>query len=288
MTSLQEVQLSDDLHQIVAGQPFAPDVEAIERRGRQRRRRSMALRGGAGLGVALVAGAVIAAQSGVMGGTAARPQSAPAKPQAETAAYVTAHVVAALGQASNYMIRTIQQGSPGGAISELTDPRTGSSYLVQGSGAGTHLGWESTFYVANVLHWRDTEADYGSRTWFTYVFRAAGPIQGPPPSGPSVPGGSPAEIQQMLKKGLYRIAGHGDVNGHQATELRAHLGPFDLDIWVDSQTYQPVRVVKSFNGSLKGHAISFDEAWIARSASLVNLANHPRIPAGFRQVPGPK
>jgi hypothetical protein len=77
MKTQPETQLSDDLQQIVASQPFAPDVAAIERRGRQLRRRSVAARGAAGLGVAAGITAVALAVSTAQPG-AARPGRAQA------------------------------------------------------------------------------------------------------------------------------------------------------------------------------------------------------------------
>ena len=59
MKSEQEIQLSHDLHEIVAGQPFGPDVEAIARRGHQARLRSTVIRGAAALGAVAVGAAVI-------------------------------------------------------------------------------------------------------------------------------------------------------------------------------------------------------------------------------------
>jgi hypothetical protein len=54
-----EARLSDDLERITARQPFAPDVAAIEQRGRQIRRHRTAYRGAAGFGVAASATALV-------------------------------------------------------------------------------------------------------------------------------------------------------------------------------------------------------------------------------------
>ena len=175
---------------------------------------------------------------------------------------MTAHVEAALGKADNYIIRTATHGYSGGVYTEWTDPRTGSSYGDQGVGSHKTLSWNSTFFVAKVLHWSTTEADYSSHSWFVSIIHAAGPIQGPPPTGPDVPGGSPAQIKKWLEDGTYKIVGHGYVNGHHA--------------------------VKAFTGGLKGHVLSFDEVWLPRAAALVKIANHPQIPAGFNRVAAPK
>ena len=77
MNSPQETQLGHELRQIVSGQPFTPDIEAIGLRARQRRRRGLALRGAAAAGAAvLAAGGLLAAVHGT-GGTTARITAGP-------------------------------------------------------------------------------------------------------------------------------------------------------------------------------------------------------------------
>ena len=73
MNSPQETQLGQELRQLVSGQPFTPDIEAIGLRARQRHRRGLALRGATAAGAAvLAAGGLLAAVHGT-GGTAAGP-----------------------------------------------------------------------------------------------------------------------------------------------------------------------------------------------------------------------
>jgi hypothetical protein len=48
-----------------------------------------------------------------------------------------------------------------------------------------------------VPHWYQTQVNYGPRTYWIYDMHAAGPVQGPEPSGPV--GGdydSPAQVKQ--------------------------------------------------------------------------------------------
>ena len=71
MNSLQETQLGRELRQLVSGQPFTPDIEAIGLRARQRHRRGLALRGATAAGAAvLAAGGLLAAVHGTGGTTA--------------------------------------------------------------------------------------------------------------------------------------------------------------------------------------------------------------------------
>jgi hypothetical protein len=58
MNNHTETLLREDLRSIATGQPFTPDISAIERRGRQLRRRAITARGLAGLGVAAAVTAV--------------------------------------------------------------------------------------------------------------------------------------------------------------------------------------------------------------------------------------
>jgi len=61
MSTETETLLAESLEELVAGQPFSPDVDRIERRGRHLRRRANAVRAvaGAGVATAVVAAAVL-------------------------------------------------------------------------------------------------------------------------------------------------------------------------------------------------------------------------------------
>jgi hypothetical protein len=200
---------------------------------------------------------------------------------------VTKHVEAALANVDHYIVHETTNSYPGGTYTSWTDPRTGSAYAVQGTGSRKVLSWNSSYFVHRVLHWSTTEADYSSHTWFVSVIHAAGPVQGPLPK--PADGGvlSPAQLRKALQKGVMRVVGHGTIHGRPATALRTRLGIVTLKVWVDSQTFQPVREIKSFGGRLNS-ALVFNESWIARTPGRVSLANHPRIPAGFTRVPAPQ
>src|SRR5450759_935522 len=98
MKSPLETQLSDDLNRIVADQPFMPDIEAIERRGRRLHRRSMAVRGVAGLGatagITAVALAVSTAQPGPAQPGLAQPHRMAAAPAPSVTAIQTRTIAA--------------------------------------------------------------------------------------------------------------------------------------------------------------------------------------------------
>ena len=250
--------------------------------------------------VALAAGLVIAAQgrsgpgtrpagtgASAAGGTTSPAAGTTAKPQVETAAYVVKQVEAVLANENQYISREVTNSYQGGTYTSWTDPRTGSAYAVQGTGSAQVLSWNSAYFVHRVLHWRTTEADYSTRTWFVSVIHAAGPVQGPltkPADGGTL---TPAELKRWLAEGTMRVVGHGYANGHHAIELRARLGIITQIFWVNAQTFLPVREIKEFGRGLGG-ALVFNDSWIPRTAALVNIANHPQIPAGFTRVPAPR
>jgi hypothetical protein len=281
-----------------AGNLHVPPGAAQRARTRARRRRTARGLLAGVPAVALAAGLVVAAQNHSPGpatsatGTAsspaapsAPPASSPAgSPRVETAAYVAKHVEAVLANANHYIIRETTNSYAGGTYTSWTDPRTGSAYAVQGTGSGKVLSWNSAYFVKRVLHWSTTQANYSTHTWFVSVIHAAGPVQGPLPKPADGGDVSPAQLRHWLKDGTMRVVGHGHVNGRQATALRAQLAIGTLKIWVDSQTFEPVREISSL-GVGQRHTLVFNESWVPRTARLVSLANHPRIPAGFTQVP---
>jgi hypothetical protein len=159
--------------------------------------------------------------------------------------------------------------------------------LLQGSGAGRLAYWEHDYFDSQrVLHWDQTQVNYGPRTWWTYNEHAASPVQGPLPSGPiGSDYDSPAQVKQWLDKGVGKIVGYPYVDGHHTVELSISLGTVTTYvIFADVHTYQVVRTIDYFPGELKAPPITADYQWEARSAAMVKLVNHPVIPAGFTQV----
>ncbi len=277
-----------------AGDLRVPPGAAQRARSRARRRRTARGLLAGVPAVALATGLVLAMQNNTRGpatsatGTTASPAAPPARaasqPAVETAAYVAKHVEAVLANANHYIIRETTNSYSGGTYTSWTDPRTGSAYAVQGTGSRKVLSWNSAYFVKRVLHWSTTEADYSTHTWFVSIIHAAGPVQGPLPKPADGNDVSPAQLRKWLKDGTMRVVGHGHVNGHQATALRAQLAIGTLKIWVDSQTFEPVREISAL-GVAQQHTLVFNESWVPRTARLVSLANHPQVPAGFTQVP---
>jgi hypothetical protein len=306
MNSQEEMQLSDDLRCIVAGHPFTPDVETIERRGRRQRRRTFAVRGLAGvtvLGVAVAGSLAAATHSGPTGRVAGQvvTRTAPGKAavksaakspgpaKAETAAYVEKRIAVAASGLNNFLVKSRENtaSTPSDEITIWTDPRTGNTMLLEGSGASRLSYWEHDFFDSHrVLNWDMWQVNYGPRTWWTQDMTAGGPVQGPLPSGPV--GGdynTPAQVKQWLDQGVGKIVGHPYVDGHHTVELSISAGPAKTYVlFADIHTYQVVRSIDYFNQVPGGEPITADYQWVPRSSATVKLVNHPVIPAGYTQV----
>jgi hypothetical protein len=318
MNSPGETQLSHDLRELASGEPFAPDLAAIKQLARQRHRRALVWRSGTAAGAAvLVAGGLFFGVNGISGdhgaggsaagatastATGATPASAAAHQNggghaiaaAETVAYVTKQVKAALGNVNNYVLRDEQVQTGAGSVSATnwTDPRTNNDFeILSDATAGKSIAWLSTYLVNRVLTWKDTEADYSTHTWFVDVFHAAGPIQGST-AGATNSVLTPAQIKSWLDSGTLKIVGHRNINGHRAIGLRGRWADGYRELWVDSKTFLPVRTVTADfanqAGPLKNVRLVENETWLPRSKSLLTMVNHVAIPAGFTKVAPPQ
>jgi hypothetical protein len=99
MNSPLETQLGHELRELASSQPFAPDLEAIGRRARQRHRRRLARRGATAAGAAL--SAVAAGVAVVLAASSAPQPARPAGPASRpSAAHSRLATLAALIQAS--------------------------------------------------------------------------------------------------------------------------------------------------------------------------------------------
>jgi hypothetical protein len=314
-SSPEETQLSDDLRQLAAGEAFTPDLAVIRQRARQRRRRGLALRGTAVAGVAaLAAGGVFvgvhgpggtagrtaadktaASRVGAVGarGAASSTGATGGAPTAVTVAYVTARVKSALGNVDKYIVQDdqVQTGPGGNSDVIVTDPRTSNAYEVLHDSSGESLAWLSTYLVNRALTWKDVEADYSTHTWFVDVFHAAGPIQGST-AGATSTVMTPAEIKGLLDAGRLTIIGHKVIDGHSTIGLRQPWARGYRELWVDSTTFLPVRLITADfadqKGPLQNVMLIDNETWLPRTQSLLDEVNRVHIPAGFTQVAPPQ
>jgi hypothetical protein len=97
-----------------------------------------------------------------------------------------------------------------------------------------------------------TEADFSTRTWFISVIHAAGPIQGST-AGATSTVMTPAQIKSWLDAGELMIVGYQDIDGHHTIGLREQPWAQGYrELWVDSQTFLPVRMIMADFASTSG------------------------------------
>jgi hypothetical protein len=253
-------------------------IEAVNRRGRRQRRRNLAT-GLRVLGAACIlavtacasaSGQAIGKQADSVVGTGLRQR------------------IDAAQDPVGYLVRTTatQEGTGSSSTTTVwTDPVTGNAMLRRGSGASQVANWERDYYENRVLHWDQTQVNYGPRTWWTADEHAAAPIKGPVPAGPAGGGYTPAAVvTEVLDKAAGQIVGYPVVDGRRTIELSVSMTGSRFDFWVDSRTYQVIRTVKYFLGAMPFPPIRSDYHWVRTSAAMVDLIDHPLIPAGFTQV----
>ena len=307
MSSSEETQLRDDLRGIVPAGAPALDLDAIERRGRREQRRAVALRGLAAAGVTgiAVAGSVVAFRHSGTGGavpvavapaaTASVPQAsttalAPA-PQLDNVAYVRRQIAAAHDPANSVVEMkqgAVDAGNP--AETDWTDPATANVLQQTVIDVGKIAIWTHQYLDSHrVINVDFTQVNYDSRTWSFRTENFGTPITGPAPTSPAL-GVSympAADLKAMLARGNVKIAGHPVVDGHRTVELSDSLGKEEtMDLYVDSQTFQLVRLVRVLAPGLpQQRSVTSDYTWVQRTPALTRLINHPQVPAGFTQVP---
>jgi hypothetical protein len=245
-------------------------------------RRRLALRSAAVVAAALTAGAVALAVVVVPGAR----HDGTGGPVID-AAYVVKRVDSALsaagpGEIAQMTVTTRGALVPGGMTTAEVWSYGGQWHSVIYSSAG-HLVYDEGFSTASVY----TLVSYPTRTW------ARGPGPGSPVA--PVPGargcGSllPASVARALRAaascGNLTMVGRQRVDGIEAIELTGRPnGKISETIWVNSDTYLPVRVVIRPAPGTSGPGQAADITWLKPAAQNMAKFTVP-IPAGFRQVP---
>jgi hypothetical protein len=181
-------------------------------------------------------------------------------------------------------VKTAEVYSTGETVTIWTDPATGNTMLVEGSGSGKTAYWEHDYFQDRVLHWHQTRPITAPHLVGLRRARLR-PSPGPGAVRVRRRGLHPASVvRQILSKGNAKIVGHPVVDGHHTIELSVVTGPITNYIWADSRTYQVVRTKRVFPASLHA-SVTSDYHWMPSTAAQVRLINHPQISAGFTQVP---
>jgi hypothetical protein len=237
----------------------------------------------------VVATALVAA--GGTGRGAAPPAAGPATTNdLHDAAYVTAHTTAALDSISGYVERTTSV-LPGGVTDVLlTDPTTGQFRFDSSAKDGSPL---NTIGGSGALTDRPTVTvvDHPDRAWWTYRVE----LPSDAPSGAKAnasaqtavgPFEDPVDIRSAITAGQLQVLGTQLIDGQQTLQLRVTSAPKELpgtmDLWVDSQSYLPVRLSVNKTGT----PVTQDYTWLARTPD--NLAALTVIPpASFTHLDKP-
>jgi hypothetical protein len=319
MNSPQETQLSHDLHQLASGGSYTSDLAEIKQLARQRQRRDLRRRG------ATVAGAVVLAAGGLFVGvhgfsgdhgttdtavgsaastgastTPSQSATVGATPRLETVAYVANQVEAALASVNGDIIREdeVQSGSRIERGTTWTDSSTGNLYGTQfgtefasltDKTIGKSSSWQSTRQVAGGISVTEVDADYANRTWYSSTMLFPAKAEGSSLNGVDALM-TPAEIKSWAASGKLKIVGHQSINGQDTVILRDPWDAGYRKLWVDSQTFLPVRIFVDFDANIGGvdTKLTGNLTWLPRTDSLVNTVNKVHIPAGFKQVPAPQ
>lgn len=106
------------------------------------------------------------------------------------------------------------------------------------------------------------------------------------PNAPTTVGlqSSPAEVQRELQSGQVTQEGTTTVNGTKAIALSiaAQSGPVDYILYVDAQTYQPLRTATV--GTSAQNSTAYIADWIAATPATIAKSKGAPIPAGYTKV----
>ncbi|HJP77524.1 MAG TPA: hypothetical protein VJ914_24860 [Pseudonocardiaceae bacterium] len=265
MNAEQEIQLSDDLRHLVAGHSFQGDPDALLQRAQRVRRRNLATRGVAGIGVLAVAatGTALGLHGGGNSGA----------PAVADAAFVAKQVSAALDADASNILRITDLGA--GTVTYI-DQTTQNQHYVSGTGDNRVMFWDSFPVIDHQAHLRDTAVNYKDHTYSTDD-EVTGQVQGTE----ATPLSFTTRVKQNLKNGSDKVIGTGEYQGHTVIKLAFAKGRSGYELWVDSTTYQPVHEIVP---DADGQPDAVDVAFLPRTPDQVKQVGTPQIPAGFTKV----
>jgi hypothetical protein len=279
----------------------APEDLAHEAR-RIARRRTTKRALGAGLPALAVVGAVgaLVATSGSSGSAAIDSvrvvgQHAPAQPAtAQDTAYIVRRIRARLAVADGgrgVVLSTLDKTSyPIYRDVTYLDPRTQIFY--QSDKAYTRQGRElfanvdADIPIRNYMHFRAFTIDYSDHTWAQGESVASEPFQKHPAAAthPLPPGAmSPASaVEKALSSHLATRAGTTKIDGIPVIVLKGTAGQDHITLYVNAQTYQPLREAQRTRG--KFHLDTITDVLPATAANIARAKNPPKIPPGYTRT----
>jgi hypothetical protein len=286
----------DDFDQLSA--PAVRPHQARRARPSGRRRVAVTLTAGAaaaGIAAASIAAGGAANPGGHSAGTPAGPANggtgqAATTPKLHTAAYVVDHMRSALN-ANTAVVDIIdhapdsQTGKP--VVDEIWSSSLSDTYRIVDL---TKAGQPATGYLVTVKPHQTTSIviDYGNRTWSKtiYPFGSSSDARRPGPE-PATPLQLAAQLRAKVKAGQVTLVGWATVDGQRAIHLREHMTHGQVNLWVDPDSYLPIREIDTAPGvsQTSDQAIRDDYRWLpATKANLRLLTPAGAIPAGFTQT----
>ena len=253
---------------------YAAQVRLRSEPGPRRGRWTVLLAGTGALTVAAAATGLIALGSH-------SPSVSPPSPGPKTAAFVTSKVSESLATESSYMITSkVTQNTAGQRLTSWIDPATGNRRLVLTNASGAPEVAEGI-----VIHGAKatvTTVDYAAHTATTGIEPTA-TIRSDARLGVNVP--SPSDIRSELRSATLVSEGQAVVDGHHTYRMRMTVPPGsqhwfpgdDVELYVDTSTYQLVRTTISHNGTLQD---TDDLTWAPRTAADLSQTR-VTIPPGF-------
>ncbi|HEX3705037.1 MAG TPA: hypothetical protein VHV76_00270 [Mycobacteriales bacterium] len=277
---MNESTLAETMQEAMADVQLAPEVFGAAQR--HHRRQQIRRRSAAGISLAVIAVGTVSVVS------SHRPPSpaaagGPIATNIHTVAYVTKQLHASLAEDNSYLIISkVIGGTPQVTMTTWLDPATGNRRLLLDTAAGqpqTETGVTVDGHSATL-----TTLDYANRT-VTTTTEPQGAIDESSRMGVNVP--SPTDIRNQLAAATLVDEGQVQIDGHNTEQLRMTVpvpagsslwAPgTDIELYVDTTTYQLVRVTFSDSGSL---LYTDDLTWTPRAAADLSQATL-QIPAGF-------
>ena len=180
------------------------------------------------------------------------------------------------------LVRTLYSGgSPSSPVVKLTED-TGVSLVTPPAGVGMTRGQVT---MVCFLGSGQTGCGYGQHdtrpgTWSRFT------AQVPASTDVGVYGGfNPATLARGIARGVWRVVGRTQLDGHQAIELRStgrsidHRRPLQGLLWIDAHTYLPIRMV---TGSASTGIGVLEFRFLPPTAANLALLRVP-IPPGYPQ-----
>jgi hypothetical protein len=131
-----------------------------------------------------------------------------------------------------------------------------------------------------------THVDHDDRTWWRDVLPAADPeAEEPAAQARDVSAGG---LREALRRGEFEIVGRDRLDRRATVHLRLtdRSGGRDYDVWVDAESFVPVRKVMAYDdGEL--FRVQEDYEYLPRSAAVLAELELD-VPDRYRRVPAPR